>query len=150
MPVFIDESLDLKHEEFWYGIIISCIAIPLMILSLYLLLFKKRTNTQEINTHEVTKENRYDYDNQTSWSLVDFAKLHGKMQIHVHTDADLNTSYLDLCKFTNEKGEETYAYISKVLKECTAKEIAERKDELSIHLMPSGKYCLCLEWVSVF
>ena len=74
------------------------------------------------------------------YPLVEFVKLFGsKMQIGTHTKN--GKAYRD-CRFINSKGMITKVRFFSQLGELTKEEIKDRKDELYVGKMESGKYYL--------
>lgn len=84
-----------------------------------------------------------------SWSLVDFARLHGKMKVSTAYNARFKKYCLDKCVFTTSDGKETIACIADIVKEYTPKMIEENKDKLHIRVLDSGAYCLCENFIEV-
>lgn len=84
-----------------------------------------------------------------SWSLVDFARMHGKMKVSTAYNAMFKKDCLDKCMFTTSDGKETIACIANVVKTYTPKMIEENKDKLHIRVLESGHYCLCKDRVDV-
>lgn len=84
-----------------------------------------------------------------SWSLVDFARIHGQMKVSTAYNATFKKDCLDKCIFTASDGKETLAYIADVVREYTPKMIEENKDKLHIRVLDSGAYCLCENFIEV-
>ena len=76
-----------------------------------------------------------------SWSLVAFARTHGKMKVGSFVN-DEGTPFKS-CIFVAESGDKTFVGFSQKLGELSPAEIASRKDELQIVLTEYGKYKLC-------
>lgn len=151
IPVWLDEGLDLRPNDqftkvkFWYGLIICYFAVPLIIYISYYIIKSKVFNN--IFKNFINNNSSIDIvfppkekDPENSWSLIDFAKIHGKMKVH-RTDG-----LLDLCVFTNDKGIETKVYIAKSIKDYSVEDIQREKDYLSIITLDSDAYCLCKKW----
>ena len=78
-----------------------------------------------------------------SWSLIDFAKSHGKMQVGEFFNSETGEIFKS-CIFTNPTNNtRTFVAFSSKLGEMTPKEIAGRKDELQVVQLNSGTYKLC-------
>ena len=83
-----------------------------------------------------------------SWSLIAFARSHGKMQVgnFSHTDPDTGeVSKFKSCIFTNpDDNSRCFVAFSPKLGELTPEEIVAMKDELQVvQLEESGNYSLC-------
>ena len=76
-----------------------------------------------------------------SWSLVAFARTHGKMKVGSFVN-DEGTPFKS-CIFVAENGDKTFVGFSQKLGELSPAEIASRKDELQIVLTENGNYKLC-------
>lgn len=79
---------------------------------------------------------------QNSWSLIAFAKVHGKMEVGEFTNKDTGEEFSS-CVFTNDKGDRTFVGFSSNLGELSAKEISRRRDDLQVVELESGYLCLC-------
>lgn len=80
---------------------------------------------------------------KNSWSLVAFAKSHGKMQIGTFVNSETGDSFKSTI-FTNpEDNSRTFVAFSSKLGVLTPKEISERKDELQVVELESGNFSLC-------
>lgn len=144
IPLWLDEGLDLRHQEFWYGIIICYFAVPLILYAgYYIIKYKVLGNTPKENVHnsiEIVEPPKEEKDDG-SQSLLDFAREHGKMKVHRNNDG-----LLDLCVFTDGKGMETKAYVTRSIKDYSVEDIQREKNVLSIITLDSGAYCLCKKW----
>lgn len=80
---------------------------------------------------------------KNSWSLISFAKSHGKMQVGKFANGETGEEFHS-CIFTNptDNTRVLVAFSSK-LGELTPREIAERKNELQVVELESGHYSLC-------
>ena len=76
-----------------------------------------------------------------TWSIVDFAKKYGKMQIGKFPDVNNRESFW-MCRFVAADGKYTYATISSRLQGITTKEISKEKENLKIGKLSNGKYVL--------
>lgn len=81
---------------------------------------------------------------KNSWSLLTFAKMHGRMQVGNFTNSDTGEDFKS-CIFTNPTDNtRTFVAFSSKLGELTPSEIASRKDDLQVvELENSGNYYLC-------
>lgn len=78
-----------------------------------------------------------------SWSLIEFAKSHGKMQIGEFVNQESGEIFKS-CIFTNPNDKtRTFVAFSSKLGALTPKEIEERKDELQVVELDSGTFSLC-------
>lgn len=75
------------------------------------------------------------------WTLLEFAKIHGKMQTGTAKDKD--GVEFKSCSFTNNEGTRTYVGFSSKLGVLSAKEIAEQKNNLQVVKLDTGGYRLC-------
>ena len=80
---------------------------------------------------------------KNSWSLLAFAKSHGKMQVGVFANKETGETFKS-CVFTNpEDSSRCFVAFSSKMGELSPKEIAEQKDELQVVELESGNYSLC-------
>ena len=80
---------------------------------------------------------------KNSWSLLAFAKSHGKMQVGEFANKDTGETFKS-CIFTNpEDNSRCFIAFSSKMGELSPKEIAEQKDELQVVELESGNYSLC-------
>lgn len=81
---------------------------------------------------------------KNSWSLLTFAKMHGRMQVGNFTNSDTGEDFKS-CIFTNPTDNtRTFVAFSSKLGELTPSEIASRKNDLQVvELENSGNYYLC-------
>ena len=78
-----------------------------------------------------------------SWSLIDFAKSHGKMQVGEFPNKETGEMFKS-CIFTNPSDNtRTFVAFSSKLGVLTPKEIASRKDELQVVELEGGHFSLC-------
>lgn len=69
---------------------------------------------------------------KNSWTLINFAKSHGKMQLGSFVNEDTGETWKS-CIFTNpESGERTFVSFSRNMGELDAKTIKEQKDSLQV------------------
>ena len=80
---------------------------------------------------------------KNSWSLVAFAKAHGKMQIGEFTNSETGEIFKS-CIFT-DPNDQTRVFVgfSSKLGELSAREIVAQKDQLQVVQLNSGTYKLC-------
>lgn len=80
---------------------------------------------------------------KNSWSLVAFAKSHGKMKIAPFVNKGTGEAFKS-CAFINADGNVTaMVNFSSKLGELTPQEIVAHKDELQVVQLESGTYKLC-------
>lgn len=103
-------------------------------------LFKKKniyTDTLRIVEQDYTIPKAF----VKTWSVVEFAKKYGKMQICKTPDYNNRESYLK-CRFYFSENNITPVIISLKMQGITKEEISENKDKIRIGLLPNGKYVL--------
>ena len=83
-------------------------------------------------------------DIKTSWPLMTFAKMNGKMSLVPVTEKDTNITY-KTCVFTNSNDDRLFVGFSSELGELTPKEIAEKKTDLKVVECKSGQFYLCAQ-----
>lgn len=76
-----------------------------------------------------------------SWSLLEFAKNYVKMQVGNFVNSNTGEEFKS-CMFIKEDGSSDYVGFHSQLGELTPAEISERKKELKVGLIQSGKYVL--------
>lgn len=80
---------------------------------------------------------------KNSWSLLAFAKAHGKMQVGDFVNKETGEAFKS-CIFTNpETQDRCFVAFSSKMGEMTPQEIAAKKDELQVVELESGNYSLC-------
>jgi hypothetical protein len=78
-----------------------------------------------------------------SWSLLAFAKSHGKMQVGEFVNKETGEEFKS-CIFTDPSDDtRTFVAFSSNLGVLTPKEIADQKDNLQVVELESGNYSLC-------
>ena len=77
-----------------------------------------------------------------SWSLVSFAKSHGRMKIADFTNRETNEKFRS-CAFVSTDNKITLVGFSGKLGEMSAPQIAGMKDDLQVVELQSGNYKLC-------
>ena len=78
---------------------------------------------------------------KNSWSLIAFAKEHGKMQVGEFANKETGEVFKS-CIFTDGDSRCFVAFSSK-MGELSPKEIAQQKDDLQVVQLESGNYSLC-------
>jgi len=80
---------------------------------------------------------------KNSWSLITFAKSHGKMQVGEFVNKETGETFKS-CIFTNPSDDtRTFVAFSSNLGILSPREIASQKDELQVVELESGNYSLC-------
>ena len=80
---------------------------------------------------------------KNSWSLMAFARSHGKMQVGDFVNKDTGEQFKS-CIFTNPTDQSRlFVAFSSNLGEMSAKEIADRKDSLQVVELETGTFKLC-------
>ena len=80
---------------------------------------------------------------KNSWSLLAFAKSHGKMQVGEFANKETGETFKS-CIFTNpEDNSRCFVAFSSKMGELSPREIAEQKDSLQVVELESGNYSLC-------
>ena len=80
---------------------------------------------------------------KNSWSLLAFAKSHGKMQVGEFANKETGETFKS-CIFTNpEDNSRCFVAFSSKMGELTPHEIMEQKDSLQVVELESGNYSLC-------
>ena len=92
---------------------------------------------QQIQEPDYTKSSAFVH----TWSLMEFAKKYGKMQIRKAPEVNNRESY-QICRFVKDGGNYTYASVSSRMQGITSKEISESKDRIRVGQLHNGKYVL--------
>ena len=79
---------------------------------------------------------------KNSWSLISFAKTHGKMKVAPFVNRETGECFKS-CAFLSSEGEVTLVAFSSNLGELTPAQIAEQKDDLQVVQLESGSFKLC-------
>jgi hypothetical protein len=78
-----------------------------------------------------------------SWSLLAFARSHGKMQVGEFVNKETGEMFKS-CIFTNPADQsKTFVAFSSKMGELTPREIAAQKDNLQVVQLESGNFSLC-------
>lgn len=80
---------------------------------------------------------------KNSWSLISFAKAHGRMKVTSPFINKETGEQFKSCAFINGDGNITLVAFSSKLGELTPQQIAAQKDELQVVQLESGSYKLC-------
>lgn len=79
---------------------------------------------------------------KNSWSLISFAKTHGRMKVAPFVNKETGECFKS-CAFLGSDGEVTLVAFSSKLGELTPKQIAAQKDDLQVVQLKSGSFKLC-------
>ena len=80
---------------------------------------------------------------KNSWSLLAFAKSHGKMQVGEFANKETGETFKS-CIFTSpEDNSRCFVAFSSKMGELTPREIVEQKDSLQVVELESGNFSLC-------
>ena len=79
---------------------------------------------------------------KNSWSLISFAKTHGKMKVAPFVNRETGECFKS-CAFISNTDEVTLVAFSSKLGELTPAEIAAQKDDLQVVQLESDTYKLC-------
>ena len=77
-----------------------------------------------------------------SWTLIAFAKTHGRMQVGEFVNKDSGEVFKS-CIFTEPTGERCFVAFSSNMGELSPGQIAAMKNELQVVQLTSGHYNLC-------
>lgn len=128
------------HGNSWHRyknqFLITCnIIIPLVIYIVYYIYknFRKKSNSS--------------YLREEVYSLVEFSKLYGKLQIKTGVNNN-NEIVIEECRFIKDN-KETIIYVANILKHYSAEDISKNKDTLEVRKLESGSYCLCKKWQDI-
>ena len=77
-----------------------------------------------------------------SWSLIAFAKAHGKMQVGEFANKETGEVFKS-CIFTDDQQNRCFVAFSSKMGELSPREIAAMKDELQVVQLESGNFSLC-------
>lgn len=79
---------------------------------------------------------------KNSWSLLAFARNHGKMQVGSFVNKETSDEFKS-CIFTDDEGNRCFVAFSSKLGELSPSEIVAQKDDLQVVQLESGNYSLC-------
>jgi hypothetical protein len=146
-----------ERRDFWPLLIIWCITIPVAFFIIWALVTKYRKTTKSnvvistavvdypFKNNDDSINSDSDSDFVKSWSLVDFAKEHGKMQIGEFTNGVTGKSFKS-CIFTGKDDSTLYVSFYSKLGVLTPQQIKEKKDSLKVGLLKTNKYVLYEVW----
>jgi hypothetical protein len=103
---------------------------------------KENKERKEESASKPVKESKENIGIKNSWSLLAFAKKHGKMQVGDFANKDTGEVF-KACIFTKPDGTRTFVAFAAKMGELTPKQIAEMKNELQVVQLESGNYSLC-------
>ena len=87
---------------------------------------------------------------KNSWSLLDFARTHGRMKVTNDLVNSQTGETFKSCAFVATDGAVTLVGFSSTLGELTPSQIAAQKDSLQVVELESGNYKLCADiWQDV-
>ena len=101
---------------------------------------KRKGNSYNKNNAYTGSSNTITACKGSMWPLVEFAKEHGKLQMQ----SDNNSMW---CKFRFTDGVE--GYVASALKNYSTEDIKNSKEKISIRILESGDYCMCLDWEDI-
>lgn len=88
-------------------------------------------------------ENANNVGIKNSWSLMSFARSHGKMQVAPFVNKDTGEAFKS-CVFTDPDDQSrTFVSFSNNLGELTPQEIKDRKESLQVVELETGTFKLC-------
>ena len=79
---------------------------------------------------------------KNSWSLISFAKSHGRMKVAPFVNKETGECFKS-CAFLSSEGEVTLVAFSSKLGELTPAQIAAQKYDLQVVELESGSFKLC-------
>lgn len=79
---------------------------------------------------------------KNSWSLISFARAHGKMKVASFVNKETGELFKS-CVFVDSEGANTLVAFSSKLGELTPLQIASQKDSLQVVKLKSGTFKLC-------
>ena len=80
-----------------------------------------------------------------TWSLIDFARAHGKMQVGEFRNSITGDTYKS-CIFTDKLGNTVYVSFYYRLGVLTPKQIKEKRKTLKVGLLKTNKFVLYEKW----
>lgn len=145
-----------ERRDFWPLLIIWCITIPIALYVIWYFILKyvltkkrggnvpKRIDIRNSieNVEDIQKQSS---DLEKSWPLVEFAKMHGKMQIGEFLNNKTGKPFKS-CVFTDGGGNTTYVSFYSKLGVLTPQQIKDKRDLLKVGLLNTNKYVLYEEW----
>ena len=148
-----------EGRDFWPMFIIWCISIPLALYIIWSLVWKYiKSPKPNINKNIAVENNSVkSYESNPekessssdvvkTWSLVEFAKEHGKMQVGDFTNR-ITGEKSKSCIFTDKNGNTVNVSFDSKLGTLTPLQIKEKRDSLKVCLLKTNKYMLFKELV---
>lgn len=142
---------DESRSNYWPMFIGWIITAPLIVLCIGYFIWKyRKNNSEEFEESILDVDNSDDEDKlfPNKWTLMEFARNFGHMQI-----GEFRNEYgiiYHKCSFTKEDGSIIYVSFFSQLGELTPEEVKNRKDELFVGQMESGKYYLYAKGVKAW
>jgi len=134
-------NLDSEEKGLW---VFWTVIVPVVIYLIYNLYKhfkgKRRGSVCSKDSDYNERSNSATAYRGSMWPLVEFAKEHGKLQMQSDNDNMW-------CKFRFADGVE--GYVASVLKNYSTEDIKNSKERISIRILESGDYCMCLEWEDI-
>ena len=84
---------------------------------------------------------------KNSWSLLSFARAHGKMKVAPFVNKETGEAFKS-CAFIDSEGATTLVAFSSNLGELTPQQIAAQKNSLQVVELETGTFKLCKQGVS--
>ena len=147
-----------ERRDFWPLFIIWCITIPIALyvvshfVQKYIKEHKNRAVLSSVlvappmaNHEKDTVNESSNSDLVNSWPLIDFAKLHGKMQVGEFKNSNSGEVFKS-CIFTDKDGNVVYVSFYSKLGVLTPQQIKEKKDLLRVGLLNTDRYVLYEKW----
>ena len=102
-------------------------------------IFRGQTKAPHFTTMATTAVN---VGIKNSWSLISFAKLHGRMKVAPFVNSETGTPFKS-CAFIDSENNVTLVAFSSKLGELSPAEIVNQKDNLQVVQLESGSFKLC-------
>lgn len=133
--------LDSEEKGLWMFWTIVVPIIIYLVYSLYKYSKNRRSNSSySKNSIYIANNNEINTHYDKVWPLVEFAKEHGKLQMQSDNDNMW-------CKFRFADGVE--GHVASALKNYSTEDIKNSKERISIRILESGDYCMCLDWEDI-
>ena len=140
-----------EGRDFWPLFIIWCITVPLAlyivgVLVTKFLMGKRSHKVLDSIVNNSVKRNEgslidYSADLVKSWTLVEFAKLYGKMQVGDFTNRVTGEAFKS-CIFTDKEGNTLYVSFCSKLGVLSPEQIKNKKEFLKVGLLNTNRYVL--------
>lgn len=111
------------------------------ILALFTWYYFKFLHTKNVKKDKTKRPKLKIRPKMYSFTLTDFVRIHGKMQVKTVINTNTNETH-SYCVFINEQGIETIVEFSKELGMLTARDIANKKDDLVVIQKIDGSFVL--------